>query len=119
MAAAGRDGSGTARESNSPGDPPFEARVRRAVKEVPEGRVASYGDIAAAAGRPRSARAVGRVLRNLPDDALVPWWRVVNARGEISIPASTHARPLQRALLEDEGVEFGENGRIDLRRFRW
>lgn len=97
----------------------FDERVRETVREVPAGRVASYGDIAALAGRPRSARAVGRVLRGLPDEHDVPWWRVVNARGEISIPASSHSRPLQRVLLEEEGVVFGDNGRIDLRRFRW
>lgn len=97
----------------------FALRVRAAVARVPSGRVASYGTIAAIAGRPRSARGVGRVLRQLPDGSDVPWWRVINGRGEVTIPRSSHAGPLQRALLEDEGVEFGPGGRVDMRRFGW
>lgn len=97
----------------------FSDLVLAAVRDIPPGRVASYGAIAALAGRPRSARGVGRILRALPDGSDVPWWRVINARGEISIPRSGHARPLQRALLRDDGVPFGENGRVDLRAFGW
>lgn len=97
----------------------FAARVHDAVRRIPAGRVAAYGAIAAMAGRPRSARGVGRVLRNLPDGSDVPWWRVINARGEISIPRSGHARPLQRALLEDDGVAFDDAGRVDMRSHGW
>ncbi|MBW3552905.1 MAG: MGMT family protein, partial [Gemmatimonadetes bacterium] len=75
--------------------------------------------IAAIAGHPRAARGVGRALRQLPDGSDVPWWRVVNARGEISIPRSGLARPLQRALLREDGVVFGEAGRVDMRVFGW
>lgn len=99
--------------------PGFARRVHDAVRAIPPGRVASYGAIAALAGRPRSARGVGRALRELPDDSGVPWWRVINARGEISIPRSGHARPLQRALLEDDGVRFDAAGRVDMRVFGW
>lgn len=97
----------------------FTDLVHDAVRAVPPGRVASYGAIAAVAGRPRSARGVGRVLRQLPEGSDVPWWRVINARGEITIPRSGHARPLQRALLQDEGVRFGPDGRVDLEVFGW
>lgn len=97
----------------------FTARVHEAVRAIPTGRVSSYGTIAAIAARPRAARGVGRVLRQLSERSDVPWWRVINARGEISIPRSGHARPLQRALLEDDGVVFGETGRVDMSVFGW
>lgn len=97
----------------------FTARVHDAVRRIPPGRVAAYGAIAAMAGRPRSARGVGRILRDLPDASDLPWWRVINARGEISIPRSGHARPLQRALLEDDGVVFNDAGRVDMRVYGW
>ena len=97
----------------------FTRRIHDAVRAIPPGRVASYGAIAAMAGRPRSARGVGRALRQLDDGSDVPWWRVLSARGEISMPPSSHGRPLQRALLEDEGVTFGDDGRLDMRRFGW
>lgn len=98
---------------------PFTTAVYETTRRVPPGRVATYGAIAAGAGRPRSARGVGRALRGLGDGSDVPWWRVINARGELSIPRSGHARPLQRALLEDEGIVFDEAGRVDLGRFGW
>jgi methylated-DNA-protein-cysteine methyltransferase related protein len=97
----------------------FTRRVHDAVRSIPPGRVAAYGAIAAMAGRPRSARAVGRLLRELPDGSRIPWWRVINARGEISIPRSAHARPLQRALLQDDGVVCDDGGRVDMRLYGW
>ena len=106
-------------KSNSKSTSAFSGLVIAAVRALPPGRVASYGAIAALAGRPRAARGVGRALRELPDGGDVPWWRVISARGEISIPRSGHARPLQRALLEDDGVVFDAAGRVDLRRFGW
>jgi methylated-DNA-protein-cysteine methyltransferase related protein len=97
----------------------FRSRVAAVVRGVPAGRVASYGDVAAAVGRPGAARAVGRVLRSLPDGADVPWWRVINGRGVVSIPRSGLAAGLQRTLLEGEGIEFDEAGRVDMTRFGW
>jgi methylated-DNA-protein-cysteine methyltransferase related protein len=94
-------------------------RIVRVVRSVPAGRVASYGSVAAAAGRPGAARAVGGVLRRLPDGVEAPWWRVINGRGEITIPRSGHAAGLQRALLEGEGVRFGEDGRVDMGVYGW
>ena len=99
--------------------PDFTARVHDAVRSVPSGRVASYGAIAELAGSPGAARAVGAVLRSLPESADVPWWRVVSARGELTIPRVHHGRRLQRELLGGEGVELAEDGRIDMRRFGW
>ena len=88
------------------------------VRRVPRGRVVSYGGVAALLGRPRAARGVGMALRALSDEADVPWWRVINRNGEISI-RGMHAPQLQRALLEGEGVEFSGNGRVDWKRFGW
>ncbi len=92
--------------------------IYAAVRDVPTGRVATYGRIAELAGLPRRWRLVGRALKGLPEDAGVPWHRVVNARGEISARPGDSV-PLQRVLLEDEGVEFDDRGRIDLRRYGW
>lgn len=96
----------------------FNARVHDAVRSVPSGRVASYGAIAELAGHPGAARAVGAVLRAL-DGEDVPWWRVISARGELTIPRIHHGRRLQRELLEEEGVEVDDDGRVDLRRYGW
>ena len=96
----------------------FTARVHEAVRSVPSGRVASYGAIAELAGSPGAARAVGTVLRALDADD-VPWWRVISARGELTIPRIHHGRALQRTLLQDEGVEVGEDGRVDMVRYGW
>ncbi|MBL4845333.1 MAG: methylated-DNA--[protein]-cysteine S-methyltransferase [Planctomycetes bacterium] len=87
-----------------------------AIQNVPEGRVATYGRIARAAGFPRCARQVGQALAALPRETSVPWHRVVNARGEISTRAGGTS---QRRLLEAEGVEFDARGRIDLGVFTW
>lgn len=98
--------------------PDFTARVHDAVRSVPSGRVASYGAIAELAGHPGAARAAGAVLRTLPDGSDVPWWRVISARGELTIPRAGHGRSLQRRLLEQEGVEL-DDGRVDMARFGW
>ena len=97
----------------------FTERVYGMVRRVPHGQVVSYGGIAALLGQPRAARGVGQALRALPDEADVPWWRVINRNGEISIRGDFHAPQLQRALLEGEGVEFGAKGRVDWKRFGW
>jgi methylated-DNA-protein-cysteine methyltransferase related protein len=94
-------------------------RVVRVVRSVPAGCVASYGSVAAAAGRPGAARAVGGILRRLPDGSDVPWWRVISGRGEITIPRSGHAAGLQRALLQEEGVTFDPDGRVDMGVYGW
>lgn len=88
---------------------------------IPEGRVATYGQIAELADLPRQARQVGYALHALSGDESerVPWQRVVNARGEISERAVPGREPVQRMMLEAEGVVFAPNGRIDLARYRW
>jgi methylated-DNA-protein-cysteine methyltransferase-like protein len=93
--------------------------VYRVVRRIPAGRVASYGQIAALAGRAGAARQVGYALHALGADSGVPWHRVVNARGRISARGSSEIVPLQRARLEAEGIAFGNGGGIDLARFGW
>jgi len=97
----------------------FTEKVYQLVRQVPRGRVVSYGGIAALLGQPRAARGVGQALHALPDGSDVPWWRVVNHNGEISIKGVLHGAALQRQLLRAEGVRFNRAGRIDWKRFGW
>ena len=95
------------------------AKIEATVKCIPRGRVATYGQIAALAGIPRNARQVGSVLRNLPENAKVPWHRVVNSCGRISDRDDGTFAGLQRHLLAEEGVEFDHKDRIDLTTVQW
>ena len=89
------------------------------VASIPRGRVATYGQVAEMAGLPGHARQVGYALRVLPDDGLVPWHRVVNAKGEISPRAIRGADEDQRRLLEAEGVAFNVRNRLSLSTYAW
>lgn len=93
--------------------------IYRVVAAIPRGRVATYGQVALLAGLPRRARLVGRALATLDEGSELPWHRVVDASGRISRRDAAPYMHLQRLLLEDEGVELGSAGRIDLDRFRW
>jgi len=87
---------------------------------IPTGCVATYGQIARVAGMPRHHRLVGRALRHLVDDGLVPWQRVVDASGRISRRSlDGSAEAIQRERLAEEGVVFDERGRVPLARFQW
>jgi len=94
-------------------------RFYAVVTRIPEGRVATYGQIAALAGFPGNAREVGYALAALPEELDVPWQRVINARGEVSLRREPGRDGFQRHLLEEEGVVFSLEGRVDLRRFGW
>ena len=94
--------------------PSFYEEVYRLTRQIPPGRVTNYGTIAALAGSPNAARAVGYALRALPEGTDVPWQRVINARGTIS----THGVE-QRRLLEQDGVIFDQDGSVDLARWGW
>ncbi|MGD2057534.1 MAG: MGMT family protein [Anaerolineales bacterium] len=102
----------------------FDQQVYALCKQIPAGRVMTYGSIGAHIPPPAGmnpvsydrikARWVGYALKRCPQE--VPWHRVINARGEVS------KRPgfeLQRALLQDEGIEFDAHDRIDLKRYAW
>ncbi|HYU25501.1 MAG TPA: MGMT family protein [Thermoanaerobaculia bacterium] len=91
--------------------------IYRAVRRVPRGRVASYGQIAELAGLEGHARQVGYALHALPDGSGVPWHRVINAKGEISPRSAGDSHELQRMLLDAEGVKFDERGRVERRYF--
>lgn len=92
-------------------------RIYDVVREVPTSRVATYGQIAAIAGR-CTPRLVGYAMAAVPPGSDIPWHRVINSRGEISLRPGRGAE-IQRGLLEAEGVSFDERGRIDLDRYRW
>ena len=87
----------------------FFEQVYALVRAVPEGRVVSYGQVAAMLGRPRAARMVGWAMRCSPDD--VPWQRVVMADGTV---AGGDFAELRRAMLREEGVTFLRDGRVDI-----
>lgn len=95
-------------------------RIYRTVMKIPRGRVATYGQIARIAGFPNQARLVGYALHSLSNDrdAKVPWHRVVNGRGQISLSEFDGA-DLQQRLLESENIQFDSKGRIDLERYLW
>ena len=97
----------------------FTSRVFALVRRIPRGRAASYGGVAAMLGTPRAARGVGTALSGLPSDTDVPWWRVVNRNGEISIKGDPGLAALQRKLLEREGVRFDRRDRIDWESYGW
>lgn len=99
----------------------FFSQVYAMVRLIPRGQVASYGQIAAMLGHPRAARTVGWALASLPEQAEedVPWHRVINSQGRISIRNLRHAMDEQRLLLEEEGVVFNEAGYLDWDRFGW
>ena len=92
-------------------------RIYQVVSRIPVGHVVSYGQIARHLGMPGGARTVGWAMRHCPEG--LPWHRVVNSRGQISTRASADGTPIQRILLEDEGVAFGLNGCIDLAAHGW
>lgn len=97
-------------------DPSIAERVWQVVAAIPCGRVSTYGEVAIAAGLPRGARRVGRILGQLPPGSTLPWHRVINARGQLSLPPGSDGYFEQIERLQSEGVAL-ENGRVDLRRF--
>lgn len=94
-------------------------KIYAVVKRIPAGKVATYGQVAAIAGLARHARQVGYALNALDDGTDLPWQRVINSKGEVSPRAEPGRDGYQRHLLEEEGVEFDERGRVDLERFLW
>jgi len=93
-------------------------RICETIRDIPQGSVASYGQIAEIAGVPRGARQVGYTLRNLPNGHSVPWYRVVQASGRIAFSDDTPQFREQRKRLRAEGVRV-VSGRIDMQAFRW
>jgi methylated-DNA-protein-cysteine methyltransferase related protein len=128
----------------------FKDKVIKYVPKIPKGKVVSYGQVAAACGSPRAARQVGQILRSFgthtvppllaqrgtpplgyrlvrrrrgikhSPSQVIPWWRVVNNRGEISIKNNWEAsKELQRHLLEKEGVKISNDLKLDMEKYRY
>ena len=99
----------------------FAIKATNFVKKIPKGKVASYGQVAAAAGFPKLARQVGGILRNTDvTKKNLPWWRVVNNRGIISIKGNWMAdKVLQRVLLLRDGVKVSKNFGLDMTKYRF
>lgn len=95
----------------------FKQRIWQIVAAIPSGSVTTYGDVALLAGSPRAARQVGGVLSRLPEGSTLPWHRVINRHGAISLKGDRLFR--QREALEAEGVEVSDAGEIDLDHYRW
>lgn len=99
------------------------------VQQIPEGKVSTYGQIASMIPVPDNVPAedyarmksywVGQALNATPSDQGIPWQRVINSQGAISLPKDTPAAHKQRVLLESEGVTFDEKDRVDLDLFGW
>lgn len=97
----------------------FRQKVIETVLLIPPGKVVSYGQIALYVGAPRAARQVGWTLRNLGPEITIPWWRVINQKGRISIKGNFYAdRELQKKLLEAEGVVVQEY-QVDMGKYRF
>ena len=96
----------------------FHQRVIPVIKMIPKGKVATYGQIAAMAGSPRAARQVVRALHTSSRKEKLPWHRVVNGKGQISLKRG-YGYEEQMELLEKEGVMFTLSGGIDFDSFLW
>lgn len=95
-------------------------RIYFVIAAIPEGKVATYGQVAALAGLPGHARQVGYALHSSPEGLELPWQRVINSKGEVSLRSDPGLEEgYQRHLLEEEGVVFSLSGRVDLRRYQW
>ena len=94
-------------------------RIYAVVRRIPRGRVVTYGQVAELAGLPGHARQVGYALHALPAGSRIPWHRVINAAGAVSLRAAPGDEVTQRQLLESEGIVFDPRGRVPLARVRW
>ncbi len=93
-------------------------RIDNMVERIPEGQLATYGQIAKLVGS-CGARQVGYAMAALGDDTDIPWHRVINSQGRVSARRGGEGHELQRILLEAEGIIFDENGKVSLEVFRW
>ena len=92
-------------------------KVYEFVKNIPQGKVATYGQIAEYLGNKNLARVVGNVLHNNPDPTIIPCHRVVNAKGEVAEHFAFGGAKGQREKLEKEGIVFEENGKVNLKKY--
>ncbi len=96
----------------------YREKVYRIVREIPKGKVMTYGQLAEILGKGYTPRTVGFTLKAL-DDAEIPWQRVINSRGACSTGKITAPIGIQQVLLEKEGIEFNEKGVCNLKEYQW
>ena len=96
----------------------FYDRVVKFIRSIPAGKVATYGQIADYAGNRRAAREVAYILHSSSEKEELPWHRVINSKGRISMKPG-HGYELQKRLLEDEGIVFDADDQVDLEKFLW
>lgn len=97
----------------------FKEKVIQIVQQIPYGKVTTYGTIATLVGLPRGGRLVGGVLHFNSEIHNLPWQRVINRHGFISTTCPQHWKALQKALLEQEGIEVSEDFMVDLGLYGW
>jgi methylated-DNA-protein-cysteine methyltransferase-like protein len=105
-------------ESTPDSPAPLYTRIYAMVRQIPYGKVATYGQIAGIVGG-CTARMVGYAMAATPNDSDVPWQRVINAKGKVSPHGAGFGTMMQEQLLKEEGVEFDSQGRIDFTRYGW
>lgn len=95
----------------------FHKQIFVVIHQIPSGQVSTYGDIAKMAGYPGYARHVGKALAQLPEGSTLPWFRVINSAGKISLKGENFSR--QKSHLEQDGIEVNQAGRVNLKKYRW
>ena len=95
----------------------FLAQIFAVIQQIPHGKVSTYGDVAKLAGYPGYARQVGTALSRLPEGTKLPWHRVINSQGKISLSGDRLAVQMER--LRAEGILVAEGGKISLKHYRW
>ncbi len=99
---------------------PFKKRVIEIVQSVPFGKVVSYSQVAAYAGVPRAARQVGWILNGTEGKVDIPWWRVINNEGKITIKGTKYNdKDMQKKLLLSEGIEVSEELLVSMKIYRF
>ena len=106
------------RPEKAPETVSFSQRLKSLIKNVPRGKVATYGQIAGLAGNPRAARQVVRILNSSWEKDKLPWYRIVNRTGRISLKPG-QGYEIQKQLLEKEGIRFRDDDTIDFDRYLW
>ncbi len=95
----------------------FTTQIFAVIHQIPHGKVATYGQVAKLAQYPGYARHVGKALSQLPQGTKLPWHRVINSKGEISLKGDDFLR--QKARLVEEGIQISIKGKISLKQYAW
>ncbi len=104
-------------KSNSLFQENFLSSIFAVVNAIPKGKVSTYGEVAKMAGFPGYARHVGKALCNIPSDSQLPWYRVINSKGQISLKGEDYQRQLKRLIAEN--ITISSSGNISLKQYRW